>query len=30
MGKPRNRLLDELQKRDDEHLTAFATAWSKT
>jgi hypothetical protein len=26
----RNRLRDELSKRDDEHLTAFATAWSKT
>ena len=25
-----NRLLDELTKRDDEHLTSFVTAWSKT
>ncbi|MBT8428563.1 MAG: hypothetical protein KJN79_01490, partial [Gammaproteobacteria bacterium] len=29
-GQAKNRLLDELHKRDDEHLTAFATAWSKT
>jgi len=29
-GQARNRLLDELGKRDDEHLTAFVTAWSTT
>jgi hypothetical protein len=28
-GQAKNRLLAELQIRDDEHLTAFTTAWSK-